>query len=211
MTIEKSKQPKRLGLSLTGVTAEFKSEYEQLAKNNNMTHTEFARVLLESYKHFNVELTEEDTVTIKQALVIAPITYKKKIKNAVLRCAVSVVNSNNTDSSIDESKINSGRAADKRTDSLLELMFKHNETATNKYDKTFISKSSFLEFINKTKEDGKIKVTTSKVVIARCLERRSALIEAHHTEQELDDSHNLKAHYARLKAVNSTNKNQGTK
>jgi len=105
MTIEKSKQQKRLGLSLTGVTAEFKSEYEQLAKNNNMTHTEFAKVLLESYKHFNVELTEEDRVTINQALVVAPITYKKKVKNVVLRCAVSVVNSNSTDSTIDESKL----------------------------------------------------------------------------------------------------------
>ena len=90
-------------------------------------------------------------------------------------------------------------------------MFKHNETATNKNHKIFISKSSFLEFINKTKEDGEIEVTTSKVVIARCLERRNTLIESHHAEQELDDSHNLKAHYARLKAVNSTNKNQGTK
>jgi len=122
-----------------------------------------------------------------------------------------VVNSNSNDSTIDESKINSGRAADKRADSLLDLMFKHNEAAINKYDKIFISKSSFLEFINKTKEDGKIEVTTSKVVIARCLERRSTLIEAHHVEQELDDSHNLKAHYTRLKVVNSTNKTQGTK
>jgi len=204
MTIEKSK--KRLGMSLTGVTAEFKNEYDDLAKNCNMTHTEFAKVLLESYKNFNIDLSEKELVIIKQALKTAPTTYKKKVRKSVLRCATSIIDSNSPNSNIDTNKINSGKSADKRVDDLLELMFKHNKDATNKYDKIFISKSSLLSFINKAKEAGEIKVTTSKAVIDRCLERRRSLIEAHHTEQELDDNHNLKAHYERLKAANLTNK-----
>ena len=204
MTIRKP--TKRIGISLTGVTAEFKSEYDKLAKNKNMTHIEFAKVLLENYKHFNVDFIETEIAIIDQALRTAPITYRKKIKKAVLRCATGVVDSNTTDATVDTDKINSSKAADKRVDILLQLMFKHNETTTNKYDKIFISKSSLLEFINKTKEVGDIEVTTSKTVIGRCFERRSSLIEAHHVEQELNSNHNLKAYYERLKATNSTHK-----
>jgi len=207
MIKDKSNKSKRIGLSLTGITPEFKIEYDNLAKDNSMTHTEFATVLLDSYKYFNIEVEEKDKVIIKQALSIAPNTYKNKIKKAVLRYAANIIESNNLDSTIDENKTNSSKSADKRADNLLEMLFKHNETATNNYDKIFITKSSFLEFINKVKTDGKTKFTTSKAVIARCLERRRALIETHHNEQGLDDSHNLKSYYARLKANNSIDTN----
>ena len=203
MTIRKP--TKRIGISLTGVTAEFKSEYDKLAKNKNMTHIEFAKVLLENYKHFNVDFIETEIAIIDQALHTAPITYRKKIKKSVLRCATGVVDSNTTDATVDTDKINSSKAADKRVDILLQLMFKHNKTASNKYDKIFISKSSLLEFINKAKEAGDIAMTTSKAVINRCLERRRSLIEAHHVEQALNSSHNLKAYYERLKAANKLN------
>ena len=173
-----------------------------------MTHIEFAKVLLENYKYFNIEIEEKDKVIINQALSIAPNTYKNKVRKAALRYAVNIVESDNLDSTIDENKTNSSKAADKRADNLLETIFKHNETATNNYDKIFITKSSFLEFANKAKEDGNIKVTTSKLVIARCLERRRALIEDHHDKQGLDDTHNLKSYYARLKITNSTNVNK---
>lgn len=209
MTKEKLNKSKRLGLSLTGITPEFKIEYDNLAKDNNMTHTEFAKVLLDSYKYFNVEIEEKDKDIINQALQIAPNTYKNKIKKAVLRYAANIVESNNLDSNVDENKTNSSKSADKRADNLLEMLFKHNESAANNYDKIFITKSSFLEFINKIKNDGKTKFTTSKTVIARCLERRRALIEDHHNKQGLDDSHNLKSYYARLKVANSTNSNEG--
>jgi hypothetical protein len=207
MTKEKPNKSKRLGLSLTGITPEFKIEYDNLAKDNNMTHTEFAKLLLDRYKYFNVEIEEKDKDIINQALQVAPNTYKNKIKKAVLRCAANIVESNNLNSNVDENKTNSSKSADKRSDNLLEMLFKHNESTTNNYDKIFITKSSFLEFISKVKDDGKIKFITSKAVIARCLERRRALIEAHHNEQGLDDSHNLKSYYARLKANNSTNSN----
>ena len=209
MIKEKSNKSKRLGLSLTGITPEFKIEYDNLAKDNRMTHTEFAKVLLENYKYFNIEVEEKDKDIINHALSIAPNTYKNKVKKAVLRYATNIVESNNLDSNVDENKTNSSKSADKRADNLLEMLFKHNETATNNYDKIFITKSSFLEFINKIKNDGKTKFTTSKAVIARCLERRRALIEAHHIEQGLDNSHNLKSYYARLKANNSVDSNEG--
>lgn len=207
MTKEKSNRSKRLGLSLTGVTPEFKIEYDNLAKDNNMTHAEFAKILLDSYKHFHLEIEEKDKDIINQALQVAPNTYKNKIKKAALRYAGNIVESNNLDSNVDENKTNSSKSADKRADNLLEMLFKHNETSTNNYDKIFITKSSFLEFISKVKDDGKIKFITSKAVIARCLERRRDLIEEHHNKQGLDDSHNLKSYYTRLKANNSTNSN----
>jgi hypothetical protein len=205
MTKKETKKTKRIGLSITGVTPELKKEYSHLAESRNMTHLEFLKLLIDNFKHFNVELEEQEAAIINQALRIAPITYKKKIKKVILRYAVSVNNSNSTDSTTDIDKLNSGRSADRRVDSLLDLMFKHNKTATNKYDKKFISKSSLLEFINLAKEAGEIEVTTSKAVIDRCLERHRKLIEAHHAEQELDSNHNLKAYYERLKVASTTN------
>lgn len=208
MIKDKSNKSKRIGLSLTGITPEFKIEYDNLAKDNRMTHTEFAKVLLENYKYFNIEVEEKDKDIINHALSIAPNTYKNKVKKSVLRYAANIIESNNLDSNVDENKTNSSKSADKRADNLLEMLFKHNETATNNYDKIFINKSSFLEFINKIKNDGKAKFTTSKAVIARCLERRRTLIEAHHNEQGLDASHNLKSYYVRLKANNSVDSNE---
>jgi galactitol-specific phosphotransferase system IIB component len=209
MTKEKSNKSKRLGLSLTGITPEFKIEYDNLAKANNMTHTEFAKLLLDSYKYFNVEIEEKDKDIINQALQIAPNTYKHKIKKVVLRYAANIVESNNLDSNIDENKINSSKSADMRADIILNIIFTHNETATNNYDKIFITKSSFSDFAKKLKNDGKTKFTTSKAVINRCLERRRALIEDHHSKQGLDDGHNLKSYYTRLKANNSIDSNDG--
>lgn len=205
MTKKETKKTKRIGLSITGVTTELKKEYSYLAESRNMTHLEFLKLLIDNFKHFNVELEEQEAVTIKQALHIAPTAYKKKIKKAVLRCALGVIASDSTDSNIDINKPNSTRSADKRVDDLLELMFKQNEKAIYKYDKKFISKSSLLEFINLAKEAGEIEFTTSKAVIDRCLERHRKLIEAHHAEQELDSNHNLKAYYERLKVANTTN------
>ena len=47
------------------------------------------------------------------------------------------------------------------------------------------------------------------LVIARCLERRRTLIDDHHNKQGLDNNHNLKSYYARLKANNLTDSNDG--
>ena len=141
MTKEKSNKSKRLGLSLTGITPEFKIEYDNLAKDNNMTHTEFAKLLLDSYKYFHFEIEEKDKDIINQALQVAPNTYKNKIKKAVLRYAANIVESNNLDSNVDENKTNSSKSADKRADNLLQMLFKHNETATNNYCLLYTSPS----------------------------------------------------------------------
>ena len=206
MTTKTTAKPKRIGLSLTGVSVEFKNEYDDLAKKHNMTHTEFAGVLLESYKQFHIDLTDEEADIINQAILITPITYKKKIKKAILRSAANIISSNTTDNNVDTDKINSIKAANKRADILLESMFKHNDTVTNKYDKIFISKSSFLEFINKAKEKGQIKIAASKLVANRCLERHNSQIKEHHLKHELNTNHNLKAHYERLKQPQITKK-----
>jgi sulfur carrier protein ThiS len=205
MTKKETKKTKRIGLSITGVTPELKQEYSRLAEAKNTTHLELLKLLIDNFKHFNIELEEQEAVTIKQALRIAPTAYNKKIKKAVLRCALGVIDSGITDSNIDINKPNSARSADKRVDDLLESVFIQNEKAIYKYDKIFISKSSLLDFISKAKESGAIEFTTSKAVIDRCLERHRKLIEAHHAEQELDSNHNSKAYYERLKAANATN------
>jgi len=202
MANKKGGKDKVLTISLKGVSAEFHAKFHELCKSNNLTQVEAAKVLLQNYLYCSLDFTKEDTKIIDSALVIAPKTYNKKIKKAVLRCANSIVDSNTGDGTTDITTPKSGHAADRRADVLLDLIFKDNETAPNWYDKKFITGTSFLKYALRLKDISDVAVTTSKAVIDRCLERRSALIASHHSEHGLNDTHNLKAHYEILKLAN---------
>ena len=194
----------RLSLSTSGVTPEFKKEYQELVKDSNLTHIEFVQMLIHTYKSFNKDFTKNELKTINQALEIAPTTYKKRFKKSVLRSAKSIINSNESNDEIDINNLHSTKAANKRADDLLESLFKHNKTVTNPDDKIFITKSSFLRFIEKAKEDGVITIAPSKTTANMCLERHNSKINKHHEELQLMANHNLKAYYKRLKNANKT-------
>ena len=200
----KTTKTTRLSLSTSGVTPEFKKEYQELVKNSNLTHIEFIQMLIHTYKSFNKDFTQDELETINQALEIAPTAYKKRFKKSVLRSARSIINSNELNDEIDINNLHSTKAANKRVDDLLESLFKHNETTTNSNDKIFITKSSFLRFIEKAKKDGVITIAPSKTTVNICLERHNSQINKHHEEQQLNANHNLKAYYKRLKDVNKT-------
>jgi hypothetical protein len=110
--------------------------------------------------------------------------------------------SDQSNDDVDVAKTNSRLSADKRTDNVLNMLFEYNDEVDNDYEKIYISKSGFLDFIKKCKNEGKVDFTTSKDVITRCLERRRNLVSEHHEKHNLKSDHNLKSYYARLKLSN---------
>lgn len=182
-----------LEISLTGISKEFKNLYDELAKKNNMSHADFAKVLVENYEKFNIEFTEEENEKVTEAISLAPKSYFKKLKRSALKHA-SDISDFKDDIIVDEKISNSPKSADKRADDALEMLFKNNDEATNKNDKIFISRKGFIDFMSKLKAAGDIELVSSQIVTTRCLERRKELIAAHHAEHGLDENHNVKAH-----------------
>jgi hypothetical protein len=206
MNDKKPRIRKGLSLSISGIDKLIKSEFIDLALSKNITQAQFLAVLLNNYKNFYIPLNQEEQEIMGKAYRIAPNTLKKKIKNGALRHASNLVNTQRTVKNVvDTNAKNSPRAADARADALLEQIFKHNEAATNWYDKIFITKTALLDRCQEQKELNPESVSIGKAVLDRCLERCRVLIENHHKEHKLESKHNTRAYYERLKIKNLKN------
>jgi hypothetical protein len=206
MNDKKPRTRKGLSLSISGIDKLIKSEFIDLALSKNITQAQFLAVLLNNYRNFYIPLNEEEQRIIDKACKIAPNTLKKKIKSGALRHAANLVNTQRTTKDIvDPNARNSPRAADARADALLGQIFKHNEAATNWYDKIFITKAALLDHCQEQKELNPKSISIGKAVLDRCLERCRMLIENHHKEHKLESKHNTRAYYERLKIKNLKN------
>jgi hypothetical protein len=206
MNDKKPRTRKGLSLSISGIDKLIKSEFIDLALSKNITQAQFLAILLNNYRNFYIPLNEEEQEIMGKACKIAPNTLKKKIKNGALRHAANLINTQKTKKDIvDTNAKNSPRAADARADALLEQIFKHNEAATNWYDKIFITKTALLDRSQEQKELNPESISIGKAVLDRCLERSRMLIENHHKEHKLESKHNTRAYYERLKIKNLKN------
>ena len=79
------------------------------------------------------------------------------------------------------------------------MVLNHNNEAKEWYNKMYISKTALVEYSNKLKELNPDMQQCNKSVINRCLERQAELISEHHKKHDLQEGHNIKAHYERLK------------
>jgi hypothetical protein len=208
---DKKPTPKRkrgASLSISGIDPAVKKEFAQLSIIANMTQAEFTRILLSNYKHLNVEFDQVEQERLDTALEKSPVLLKRKIKKSILRHIDAIINSPSEETDkADISIKTSPRSADSRADSLLDQILKHNETASNWYDKIFITKSSIQVYAKEQRKLGNDSLMPGKAVLDRCLERHKEAIEAHHRDQGLGSSHNNKAYYARLK-FDSANDNK---
>ena len=204
MNDKKPRTRKGLSLSISGIDKLIKSEFTDLALSKNITQAQFLAVLLSNYKNFYISLNEEEQEIMDKACKIAPNTLKKKIKKGALRHATNLINTQRTKKDIvDTNAKNSPRAADARADALLEQIFKHNDAATNWYDKIFITKTALLDHCQEQKELNPQSISIGKAVLDRCLERCKGLIENHHKKHKLESKHNTRAYYERLKIKNN--------
>lgn len=199
MTDKKSTRKRGASLSISGIDPLIKSEYARLAVIANMTQAEFARTLLSNYKCFNLDFSKEEQERLDIALEKTPSSLKKKIKRSILRHVESEINRPSKVINNDINAKTSSRSANARADALLDQIIKHNELATNWYNKIFITKSSMQSYVQQQRGLKAGSLIPGKTVIDRCLERNKELITAHHLEQGLDSNHNSKAYYARLK------------
>ena len=206
MNDKKPRTKKGLSLSISGIDKLVKSEFIDLALSKNITQAQFLAVLLNNHRNFYIPLNEEEQRIMDKACKIAPNTLKKKIKSGALRYAANLVNTQRTKKDIVDPNVrNSPRAADARADALLGQIFKHNEAATNWYDKIFITKAALLDHCQEQKELNPKSISVGKAVLDRCLERCRMLIENHHKEHKLESKHNTRAYYERLKIKNLKN------
>jgi hypothetical protein len=206
MDDKKPRTRKGLSLSISGIDKLVKSEFIDLALSKNITQAQFLAILLNNHRNFYIPLNEEEQRIMDKACKIAPNTLKKKIKSGALRYAANLVNTQRTKKDIVDPNVrNSPRAADARADALLGQIFKHNEAATNWYDKIFITKAALLDHCQEQKELNPKSISIGKAVLDRCLERCRVLIENHHKEHKLESRHNTRAYYERLKIKNLKN------
>lgn len=203
--MSKKKPTSRRGesLSISGINPVVKNEFIELTLSNKTTQAQLLATLLNNYRNFYIDLSKEEQKLMQEALILAPTSLKKKIKRGALRYAIDIVNFQKTDKrDIDINIKNSSKAADVRADALLNQIFKHNDTSTNWYDKIFIKKTSVLDYAIEQKELKPESFCVGKVVLDRCLERNKILINNHHKKHELENDHNTKAYYERLKLNN---------
>jgi len=206
MDDKKPRTRKGLSLSISGIDKLVKSEFIDLALSKNITQAQFLAILLNNHRNFYIPLNEEEQRIMDKACKIAPNTLKKKIKSGALRYAANLVNTQRTKKDIVDPNVrNSPRAADARADALLGQIFKHNEAATNWYDKIFITKAALLDHCQEQKELNPKSISIGKAVLDRCLERCRVLIENHHKEHKLESKHNTRAYYERLRIKNLKN------
>lgn len=207
MTNKKPTKRKGESLSISGLEGLVKNEFIVAALTDKVTQSQFLATLLNNYKNFYSPLNKEEQKLMQQAMELAPSTLKKKIKRAALRYAADIVNFQKVDKhTIDINKKNSSSAADARADALLQIIFEHNDSATNWVDKILITKTSVLKCAAEQKEFNPGSLCIGKNVLDRCLERNKTLINDHHKKHELRSDHNTKAHYERLKMKNIKNK-----
>ena len=200
MTDKKPTRKRGASLSISNIDPLVKTEYARLAVLANMTQAEFTRTLLGNYKYFNLDFSKEEQERLEVALQKTPSSLKNKIKRSILRHVESSINRPTKVINNDINARTSSHSANARADALLGQILKHNEMSANWYDKIFITKSSMQSYVQQQKGLNVSSLTPGKTVIDRCLERNKELITAHHLEQGLENSHNSKAHYARLKA-----------
>lgn len=203
MSKRKKTDKKANALSISGIEDDVKREFIHLATSSNKTQAQFLATLLDNYKNFYAPLSKEEQKIMQQALKIAPKSLEKKIKRGALRYAMDIVNLQKVDkNTIDITIRNSPKSADLRADCLIKGIFKHNDTATNWWDKIFITKNSVLDYSEKQKELNPKMISIGKAVLDRCLERLFLVIKDHHKKHGLDTYHNKKAYYERLKLKN---------
>ena len=188
-------------ITFNRIATHINQDFEKLAEDNKATKKQLFVSMLNNYKNLSLEFNETEVALIKQAKEVALQAFKKAAKKAILQCAKKVRDMEDQlkDTTIDPSLKNSARSADVRADTLITKIFEHNELADNWYDKTLLTKSSVLDFIEKQKQLDPETIAIGKVVLDRCLERNKELIQLHHEEHELKSNHNVKAHYERLK------------
>jgi len=188
-------------LSINAIDIEVKEEFVRHAKDNNLTQGELFKKLWHNYQNFYIPLELEEQDLVSKAYTISSKTINKKLKKALLHLAGKVLEFQKTDDSvaINKDTKNSSRAADMRVAEVVSEMILANDTATEWYDRKFLSQRAIFDYALDRKFKDPNNLSLSISVISRFLDSNREMLDEHHNKYGLDENHNRKAHYERMR------------
>ncbi len=190
-------------LSINAIDIEVKEEFVRHAKDNNLTQGELFKKLWRNYQNFYIPLELEEQELVSKAYAVSSKTINKKLKKALLHLAEKVLELQTIDASvaIDKDTKNSSRAADMRVAEVVNEMMLANDTATEWYDRKFLSQRAIFDYALDRKFKDPNNLSLSISVISRFLDSNRDMLNEHHNKYNLDENHNRKAHYERMRIV----------
>ena len=202
-TIQQNKQ-KNL-LSINGVDIEIKEEFVKYAKDNNLTQGELLKKLWHNYQNFYIHLDLNEQNLVSKAQEISAKNMNKKLKKTLLRLSENVLKSKKkVDDNIivDKDIRNSSKAADIRIAEVVNEMILANDSETEWYNRKFLSQKAIFDYALNRKFKDSNNLSLSISVINRFLDNNKDMLNEHHAKYGLDESHNRKAHYERMRIAN---------
>jgi len=193
-------------LSINAIDMEVKEEFVKHAKENNLTQGELFKKLWHNYQNFYIPLETEEQELVSKAYTVSSKTMNKRLKKALLHLAEKVLELQNTDDSlvIDKDTKNSSRAADMRVTEIVNEMMLANDSATEWYDRKFLSQRAIFDYALDRKFKDPSNLSLSISVISRFLDSNKDMLDEHHNKYGLDENHNRKAHYERMRIAGNT-------
>lgn len=188
-------------LSINAIDMDIKEEFVKYAKEVNVTQGELFKKLWHNYQNFYIPLEQEEQELVNKAYVISSKTINKKLKRALLHLAEKVLKLQTIDASavVDKDTKNSSRAADMRVADIVNEMMLANDSATEWYDRKFLSQRAIFDYALDRKFKDPSNLSLSISVISRFLDSNKDMLDEHHSKYDLDENHNRKAHYERMK------------
>lgn len=188
-------------LSINAIDMDIKEEFVKHAKDNNLTQGELFKKVWRNYQNFYIPLEQEEQQLVSKAYAISYKTINKKLKKALLHIAQKVLELQVIDASVivDKDTKNSSRAADMRVAEIVNEMMLANDTATEWYDRKFLSQRAIFDYALDRKFKDPSNLSLSIGVISRFLDSNKDMLNEHHNKYGLDENHNRKAHYERMR------------
>lgn len=193
-------------LSINAIDMDIKEEFVKHAKESNLTQGELFKKLWHHYQNFYIPLNEEEQELVSKAYAVSSKTINKKLKKALLHIAQKVLELQVIDASVivDKDTKNSSRAADMRVTDIVNEMMLANDTATEWYDRKFLSQRAIFDYALDKKFKDPSNLSLSISVISRFLDSNKDMLEKHHNKYGLDENHNRRAHYERMRIAGNT-------
>lgn len=188
-------------LSINAIDMDIKEEFVKHAKEGNITQGELFKKLWHNYQNFYIPLEQEEQELVNKAYAISSKTINKKLKKALLHLAEKVLELQTIDASavVDKDTKNSSRAADMRVADIVNEMMLANDSATEWYDRKFLSQRAIFDYALDRKFKDPSNLSLSISVISRFLDSNKYMLDEHHSKYGLDENHNRKAHYERMR------------
>jgi len=193
-------------LSINTIDLEIKEEFVKHAKEGNLTQAELFKKVWHNYQNFYIPLEQEEQELVNRAYLVSSKTINKKLRKALLHLAEKVLELQNADDSlvIDKDTKNSSRAADMRVADIVNEMMLANDTAQEWYDRKFLSQRAIFDYALDRKFKDPSNLSLSISVISRFLDSNKDILEKHHSKYGLDENHNRKAHYERMRITDNS-------